>query len=131
MFLSSHILSEVERVCDRVAIVRNGRLAALETTGSLLEKRRKRVTLVFAAPVDAGGFAALPGVTDVQAQGNTLWLRVADGIDAVIKLAARYTLVDLSVEHPSLDEVFLGYYDGSGYPPVAAGARPFGPEARP
>ena len=53
IFLSSHILSEVERLCDRVAIVRNGRLAALETTESLLEKRRKRVTLVFAGPVDA------------------------------------------------------------------------------
>ena len=126
IFLSSHILSEVERLCDRVAIVRNGRLAALETTESLLEKRRKRVTLVFADPVDAAGsagrFAALPGVSDVQAQGNTLSLRLADGIDAVIKLAARHTLLDLSVEHPSLDEVFLGYYDGSGFPPVPPGA---------
>jgi ABC-2 type transport system ATP-binding protein len=111
IFLSSHILSEVERVCDRVAIVRGGHLAALETTASLLEKRRKRVTLVFAAPVDVSAFAALPGVSGVQAEGTTVWLRVADGIDAVIKLAARYTLLDLNVEHPSLDEVFLGYYD--------------------
>jgi beta-exotoxin I transport system ATP-binding protein len=110
VFLSSHILSEVERVCDRVAIVRSGRLAALETTESLLEKRRKRVALVFAAPVDPAAFAALPGVTDVYAQGTTIWMRVGDGIDAVIKLAARSTLVDLIVEHPSLDEVFLGYY---------------------
>jgi ABC-2 type transport system ATP-binding protein len=122
IFLSSHILSEVERLCDRVAIVRNGRLAALETTESLLEKRRKRVTLVFAGPVDAAGFAALPGASDIQVLGNTLSLRLADGIDAVIKLAARHTLLDLSVEHPSLDEVFLGYYDGSGYPQMAPGA---------
>jgi ABC-2 type transport system ATP-binding protein len=114
VFLSSHILSEVERVCDRVAIVRGGHLAALETTESLLEKRRKRVTLVFASPVDASAFAALPGISDVHAQGATLWMRVGDGIDAVIKLAARYTLLDLSVEHPSLDEVFLGYYDERG-----------------
>ncbi len=111
VFLSSHILSEVERVCDRVAIVREGRLAALETTQSLLEKRRKRVTLVFATPVDPGPFAALPGVSDVYAHDTTLWMRVADGIDAVIKLAARHTLVDLVVESPSLDEVFLGYYE--------------------
>jgi ABC-2 type transport system ATP-binding protein len=127
IFLSSHVLSEVEKVCDRVAIVRNGRLAALETTGSLLERRRKRVTLVFAAPVDAAGFAALPGVSDVFVDGNTLWLRVGDGIDAVIKLAARHTLLDLSVEHPSLDEVFLGYYEGGG---LAGDVRP-GTEARP
>ena len=111
IFLSSHILSEVERVCDRVAIVRGGRLAALETTESLLERRRKRVTLVFAAPVDASAFAALPGVSDIHAQGTTIWMSVGDSIDAIIKLAARYTLLDLNVEHPSLDEVFLGYYD--------------------
>jgi ABC-2 type transport system ATP-binding protein len=111
VFLSSHILSEVERVCDRVAIVRNGRLAALETTESLLEKRRKRVTLAFSQPVDAEPFARLPGVSDVQVDGNTISLRLHDGVDAVIKLAARHTLVDLSVEHPTLDEVFMGYYD--------------------
>ncbi len=63
VFLSSHILSEVERVCDRVAIVRGGSLAALETTESLLEKRRKRVTMAFSKPVDASAFARLPGVT--------------------------------------------------------------------
>ncbi len=114
VFLSSHILSEVERVCDRVAIVRGGHLAALETTESLLERRRKRVTLVFATPVDPAPFAALPGVSDVQTDANAMWLRVKNGMDAVIKLAARYTLLDISVEHPSLDEVFLGYYDDSG-----------------
>ncbi len=126
IFLSSHILSEVERVCDRVAIVRGGRLAALETTESLLERRRKRVTLVFAAPVDASAFAALPGVTDVHTQGTTVSMSVGDGIDAIVKLAARYTLLDLNVEHPSLDEVFLGYYEQQ--PPAAgaglAGTRP-------
>jgi ABC-2 type transport system ATP-binding protein len=110
VFLSSHILSEVERVCDRVAIVRGGRLAALETTESLLEKRRKRVTLVFSVPVDAEPFAGLPGVSDVQVDGNRISLRLHDGVDAVIKLAAQHTLVDLSIEHPSLDEVFMGYY---------------------
>jgi ABC-2 type transport system ATP-binding protein len=124
VFLSSHILSEVERVCDRVAIVRAGRLAALETTDSLLEKRRKRVTLVFAAPVDATAFAALPGVQDVHAQDTTVWMSVGDGIDAIIKVAARYTLLDLNVEHPSLDEVFLGYYDQQPPPPLAGTSEP-------
>jgi ABC-2 type transport system ATP-binding protein len=111
VFLSSHILSEVERVCDRVAIVRGGRLAALETTESLLEKRRKRVTLVFSEPVDAEAFARLPGVSDVLVRGNAISLRLRDGVDAVVKLASQHSLIDLSVEHPSLDEVFMGYYD--------------------
>jgi ABC-2 type transport system ATP-binding protein len=110
VFLSSHVLSEVERLCDRVAIIRAARLAAMETTDSLLEKRRKRVTLVFDAPVDASVFAGLPGVSDVVALNNTVSLRLRDGIDAVVKAAAQRTLVDMSVEHPTLDEVFMGYY---------------------
>jgi ABC-2 type transport system ATP-binding protein len=111
VFISSHILSEVERVCDRVAIVRGGRLAALETTESLLEKRRKRVTMVFSAPVEAALFAKLPGVSDVQVQESTVSLRLREGIDAVVKAAARHTLVDMSIVHPTLDEVFMGYYE--------------------
>ena len=111
VFLSSHVLSEVERVCDRVGIVRAGRLAALETTESLLEKRRKRVSLVFATPVDASLFADLPGVSDVWVDGPRLSLRLHDGIDAVIKVASRHTVLDMVVENPTLDEVFMSYYD--------------------
>ena len=111
VFLSSHILSEVERVCDRVAIVRGGKLAALETTDSLLEKRRKRVTMLFSEPVEASAFAKLPGVSDVQVEGNAVRLRLRDGIDAVVKEAARHTLLDMSVVHPSLDEIFMSYYE--------------------
>ena len=111
MFLSSHVLSEVERVCDRVAIVRAAHLATLETTESLLEKRRKRVTLVFDRPVDATPFAQLAGVSDVTAQGTTISLRLRDGIDGVVKLAAQHTLIDLTIVHPTLDEVFMGYYE--------------------
>lgn len=110
VFLSSHVLTEVERVCDRVAIVRSGRLAALETTETLLEKRRKRVTMTFVTPVDPAPFARLPGVSDLQVWGNTISLRLTDGVDGLVKLAAQYTLLDLRVEHPSLDEVFMGYY---------------------
>jgi ABC-2 type transport system ATP-binding protein len=112
VFLSSHILSEVERVCDRVAIVRGGTLAALETTHSLLEKRRKRVTMTFTKPVDAEAFAGLPGVSDLRADGNTISLRLHHGIDALVKAAARHTLVDMIVVHPTLDEIFMSYYEG-------------------
>jgi ABC-2 type transport system ATP-binding protein len=111
VFLSSHILSEVERVCDRVAIVRAGKLAAVETTDSLLEKRRKRVTMQFDKPVAVEAFAKLPGVSDVEVQGNAIRLRLRDGVDQVVKEAARHTLLDLSVVHPSLDEIFMSYYE--------------------
>jgi len=116
VFLSSHVLSEVERVCDRVGIVRAGRMAALETTESLLEKRRKRVTMVFDRVVDAAVFTSLPGVSDVWADGPRISLRLHDGIDAVIKEASRHTVLDMVVEHPTLDEVFMSYYDEGTVP---------------
>jgi ABC-2 type transport system ATP-binding protein len=113
VFLSSHVLSEVERVCDRVAIVRAGRLAALETTESMLEKRRKRVVMTFDSPVDPRPFAQLPGAVEVTSpQANVVSLMLANGMDGVIKLAAQHTLLDISIEHPTLDEVFMGYYAG-------------------
>ena len=111
IFLSSHILSEVERVCDRVAIVRKGKLATLETTETLLEKTRKRVTMLFAEPVDASVFKKLPGVSELQVQGRAITLRLDDGVDAVVKEAARHSLVDMNMAHPTLDEVFMGYYE--------------------
>ena len=123
VFLSSHVLSEVERVCDRVALVREGELAALETTDSLISKRFRRMTLTFAQPVDPAPFAALPGTADVRSSGNTVSLVVRSGLDSVVKLAARYVLVDLDFERPSLEEVFLTYYGNShGDAPVAAPA---------
>jgi ABC-2 type transport system ATP-binding protein len=132
VFLSSHVLSEVERLCDRVAIVRGAHLAALETTESLLEKRRKWVTLVFDRPVDAAPFAQLAGVSDVTTQGNFISLRLREGIDGVVKLAAQHTLVDMSVEHPTLDEVFMGYYEVPGLAtPTAAPPGQFQPPGAP
>jgi len=110
VFLSSHILSEVERVCERVAIVKQGRLVAVETMQSLRERRRRRVMVTFAEPIDPTPFAMLPTVSDVRYEGSTLWLRVGDGIDAVVKLAAQHTVNELVVEQPSLDEVFMTYY---------------------
>ena len=110
VFLSSHALSEVERICDHVGIVREGELVALETTETLLEKRLRRMTIEFAEPVDPAPFTALTGVSDVQVDGPRLTLVLRDGLDAVLKLAARSTVVDLELRHPSLEEIFLTYY---------------------
>jgi len=62
VFFSSHVLSEVERVCDHVGIVREGELVAMETTETLIQKRLRRMTLQFAVPVDPAEFAGLPGI---------------------------------------------------------------------
>lgn len=112
VFFSSHNLPEVERVCDRVGIVRNGRLITVESIDSLLGKSFRLLTLTFTHPVDPAPFARIPGVSEVSAQGNTITLRASDSMDRIVKLAAQYTLADLRVERPSLEDVFLTYYGG-------------------
>ncbi|QIN80810.1 ATP-binding cassette domain-containing protein [Rubrobacter marinus] len=112
VFLSSHNLAEVEKICDRVGIIREGRLVSVETTGTLVNKAFRRVRMSFAGPVDPGPFRALPGVKDLQADRESLSFTLHDNLDEVIKLAARYELVNLEYERPSLEEIFLAYYDG-------------------
>lgn len=112
VFFSSHVLSEVEHLCDRVGIVREGELVAMETTESLLSKRVRHMTIVFAQPVEGDFFAALPGVCDVHVDGATMSLSLTDGLDQVVKLAARHTVIDMDLPRPSLEEVFLTYYGG-------------------
>jgi ABC-2 type transport system ATP-binding protein len=112
VFFSSHNLPEVERVCDRVGIIRDGRLITVETIDSLLGKRFRLLALTFCRPVDPAPFARIPGVSEVTAKGNTITMRAADSMDQIVKLAARHTLEDLNVERPSLEEIFLTYYGG-------------------
>jgi ABC-2 type transport system ATP-binding protein len=124
VFFSSHVLSEVEHLCDRVGIVREGELVATETTESLLSKRLRHMTIRFAQPVEREPFAALSGVSDVRVDGATMSLSLHDGLDQVVKLAARHTVIDMELPRPSLEEVFLTYYGGgveSGNGSAAAG----------
>ncbi len=72
VFFSSHVLSEVERVCDRVGIIRDGELVAVEPTHELVDKAFRHVILTFDGPVDEKAFAALPGVEDLKADGPRL-----------------------------------------------------------
>lgn len=110
VFFSSHNLAEVERVCDRVGIIRDGKLVAVETTEALLGKSFRYVVLTFDAPVNKEPFKALPGVRDLEASANRLSFTLHENLDEVIKLAARHRLVGLEYERPSLEEVFLTYY---------------------
>jgi ABC-2 type transport system ATP-binding protein len=111
VFFSSHNLAEVERVCDRVGIIRGGRLVAVETTETLIDKSFRHVVLTFAEDVDPKAFDALPGVKDFRAGGNRLAFTLYDDLDEMVKLAARHELVNMEYERPSLEEVFLTYYE--------------------
>ena len=110
VFLSSHVMPEVERLCDRVGIIREGRLIAIDDIEDLKTRAVREVEIQFSAPVPPEEFDRLPSVRDVGARGNTIRLTVDGSIDAVVKTAARHEVLDLVSREPSLEEIFLRYY---------------------
>ncbi|GBC87769.1 putative ABC transporter ATP-binding protein YbhF [bacterium HR12] len=118
VFLSSHVMPEVERVCDRVGIIREGRLVAVEEIGDLRAKELRTLEIRFAAPVPPDAFAGVPGVREAAVSGDAARVTVAGPMDAVIKRIAAFEVVDLTSHEPSLEEIFLTFYgkgeDGYG-----------------
>jgi ABC-2 type transport system ATP-binding protein len=112
VFLSSHELDEVERICDRVGIVRDARLVAVERVPDLLGRARRKVTLRLAAGEEVEELRGLAGVSDVERVGGQLSFRFAGDLDPVVKALARHHVTDLEISRPTLEEVFLGYYEG-------------------
>jgi ABC-2 type transport system ATP-binding protein len=111
VFLSSHDLEEVERLCDRVAIIRGGRLVAIEHVADLTARRFRHATVRFADTVAASELRAIDGVRDVEAEGRQIRFGVeASALDRVVKQLARHEIVDLELAHPSLEEIFLALY---------------------
>ncbi len=112
VFLSSHILPEVDRIADRVGIVRESRLIAVDTVEAFKTKAHSTVTIQFASPVDPGSFSEIDGVRSVESRndGAVLAITVSGALDPVVKEAARHTVVSLSTREGELEEVFLSYY---------------------
>ncbi len=110
VFLSSHILSEVEKTADRVGIIREGRLVKVDTVDALRDLAHHQVELRFAGEVPGAAFEALPGVSEVIIEDHVLRLRVAGAITPVVQAAARYELLDFVSREPSLEETFLAQY---------------------
>jgi ABC-2 type transport system ATP-binding protein len=113
VFLSSHILPEVEALCDRVGIIREGHLAAVEHIAALKDRALRRLEIHFGAPVPESEFRALDGIRDLTIEDGVLRCTVAGSLDEVIKAAARHTVVNVVSEEPSLDEIFLAFYGES------------------
>jgi ABC-2 type transport system ATP-binding protein len=116
VFLSSHELDEVQRACDRVGIIRDGRLVAVEKVADLISRAYGHVSLEFDAPVDPSEFERLTGVSGLVVVGNRISFNTEGDLDAVVKAAARHTVRDLQVTQPTLEEIFLTYYARDGTP---------------
>ncbi len=116
VFLSSHVLTEVEQMCNRVGIIREGRLVRVGGVAELKDIKRHEVIITFADTAPAAAFEGLPGVEQVEAMpdGHTLRLSVSGGLDSVVKAAAQHSVVTLTSTEPSLEDIFLRYYTGDG-----------------
>jgi ABC-2 type transport system ATP-binding protein len=110
VFLSSHDLPEVERVCDRVGIIRDGRLITVEDIGSLKTRAARDLEIRFASPVPADAFTGLHGVRAVEVHGDVMRCTVVGTMDGVVKAAARFDVVDLTSHEPTLEDIFLTFY---------------------
>lgn len=116
VFLSSHVLSEVEKTCTTVGIIREGRLVRIGDVAEVKAIKRYEVTITFANAVPAETFKTVDGVLEVEtlSHGHGVRLTMQGPADAVIKAAARYPVVSLTSYEPSLEDIFLRYYEGDG-----------------
>jgi ABC-2 type transport system ATP-binding protein len=111
VFLSSHVLPEVERVADRVAILRRGQLALVGSTADLRARARQQVELHTTERPDSAGFDAIPGVVAVEVHGNVLVLTVEGSVDAALRRAMEDLTIERVVTRSSdLEDVFLELY---------------------
>ncbi len=110
VFLSSHVLSEVQQVADRVAIVRDGTVLTVSDPETLRRSAEHRVLMRFAEPVGAETFLDLPGVREVHAHDGQVRVDIQGSPDSVIKAAARFTVLDLVAEEPDLESAVLRLY---------------------
>jgi ABC-2 type transport system ATP-binding protein len=125
VFLSSHIIDEVDRTCDRVAIIREGRLVQVDRIETIRQLAFHHVELTFSRPIPAEVFSSLDGVSQVEVNGDVIRMRVNGPIGKVIALAASHGLIDVVSREPNLEDVFLAQY-GAHESAVPAGVGPDG-----
>ena len=112
VFLSSHVLHEVERIADRVGIIRQGRLVIVDTVSAIKDRATRHLELRFAGPVDPAVFERLDNVDGVHLidHGTAVRVTVTGSVDAVIKAAAGYETTSVVADGGDLEDAFLSYY---------------------
>lgn len=114
IFLSSHELEEVQRVVDRVTIIKEGRVLVTDSVDGLRSRSPRTIELRFATPVDAAPFAALSGVTVREVDGDRLSLAVTGTVTELLETAVCFEPVDITATPADLEQLFLAYYrDGT------------------
>jgi len=111
IFMSSHIMSEVEKVCHRIAVIRKGELVTVEEVETLREKAGQRVTVEFGDPMIEEELTRIPGVSMVKKSNGHYQFNVSGSMDPLIKALSRHEVIRLQVEEAPLEEVFLKFYE--------------------
>jgi ABC-2 type transport system ATP-binding protein len=112
VLLSSHVLAEVQQMADRVGIIREGLLVAVERLEELRAKSVHRVEARLGGPVDLDSFASIPGVGELSLEGSVFRCRTPESsLDALVKALAHCRVEDLTITEADLEETFLTYYD--------------------
>ena len=109
VFFSSHNLPEVQAVCDRVGIIRDGQIVATQRVEDLVSQRMNRMTLVFEDMPPARIFA-IQGVTELERSDQSITLEVRENLPRVLSAAAQHNVMDIETHNISLEEIFLAYY---------------------
>ena len=110
ILFSSHVLSEVENICDRIAIIGNGKLIAVEDVSDLKSKQVRIFTVTFVENVDPKTFESIPAIKNIDVLNNQLSFEISGPIDNIIKAIAKYEVSDIKIHEPDLEEIFLSYY---------------------
>ena len=111
VFFSSHNLPEVERVCDRVAIIRQGQIAATESIAALKARSLRNLEIHFSEDIDGRAFEAVEGLEITALDKRSLKGRIKGEMDALMKTAVRFRISDFSSQEPDLEEIFLAFYE--------------------
>jgi ABC-2 type transport system ATP-binding protein len=111
VFFSSHVLSEVQEIADRVGIIRRGEVVEVAETQALINRSVRRVAVRFKQPIDLSALATLPGIKLIDRNdGLSCLMNVEGDMDRLIKTLAGFPVSELETERPSLEEIFLAYY---------------------
>lgn len=111
-FISSHVLPEVERICHRVAIIREGNLVVTEEIETLKKKALRPLEVIFSKNITKTAFENVAGIKDLDVRGNILRCNVVGSLDPLVKKLANFTVESIITQEPDLEQVFLKFYKG-------------------
>ncbi len=114
VFLSSHVLSEVQHIADRVGLIREGRLDLVDTVDNLRARSFTHVEATFAEPPPPDAFAGIPGVAELERRGDVVRFSLEGEIDPLLKALARFHVRALDVHEADLEDIFMALYRGAG-----------------